>query len=76
MIFLISYNPLRETTEQLSITASSVFFFGEMGINDYFLSLSSNRTVDETASLVPHVVGAIRSALTVITRRRPSGLPR
>jgi hypothetical protein len=38
-----------------------------MGINDYFLSLSSNRTVDETAGLVPHVVGAIRSAITVST---------
>ncbi|XP_039784469.1 GDSL esterase/lipase At2g27360-like isoform X1 [Panicum virgatum] len=54
---------LSEATAQLSITASSVFFVGEMGINDYFLSLFSNHTVDETASLVPHVVGAIRSAL-------------
>ena len=56
---------LSEATAQLSITASSVFFVGEMGINDYFLSLFSNHTVDGTASLVPHVVGAIRSALAV-----------
>ncbi|KAG2538245.1 hypothetical protein PVAP13_9NG406028 [Panicum virgatum] len=34
-----------------------------MGINDYFLSLLSNHTVGETASLVPHVVGAIRSTI-------------
>ncbi|CAN6318582.1 unnamed protein product [Urochloa humidicola] len=52
--------------EQLRVTASSVFFFGEIGINDYFLSLSSNRTIDETAILVPHVVGAIRSGLKAV----------
>nr|CAB3494808.1 unnamed protein product [Digitaria exilis] len=51
---------------QLRVTARSFFFVGEMGVNDYFLSLQNNRTVDETASLVPHVVAAIRSALVAM----------
>nr|CAB3499736.1 unnamed protein product [Digitaria exilis] len=54
------------TAAQLRVTARSFFFVGEMGVNDYFLSLQNNRTVDETASLVPHVVGAIRSALVAM----------
>ncbi|TVU30943.1 hypothetical protein EJB05_22601, partial [Eragrostis curvula] len=53
--------------EQRKITATSFFFVGEMGINDYYASLLSNRTVDQTKSLVPHVVGVIRSAITVLT---------
>ncbi|KAF8723314.1 hypothetical protein HU200_021835 [Digitaria exilis] len=58
----------RGLTSFLRVTARSFFFVGEMGVNDYFLSLQNNRTVDETASLVPHVVAAIRSALVVSTR--------
>ncbi|WVZ58780.1 hypothetical protein U9M48_009011 [Paspalum notatum var. saurae] len=45
--------------------ASSVFYVGEIGVNDYFFALSNN-SVNVAASLVPHVVGAIRSALTIM----------
>jgi hypothetical protein len=66
------------TAEQRKITADSFFFVGEMGINDYFAALLGNRTVGQTWSLVPHVVGAICSAITVITppsRRANTSLP-
>jgi len=44
--------------------ASSVFYLGEIGVNDYFIALSNN-TVDVAVSLVPHIIDTIRSALTV-----------
>jgi hypothetical protein len=50
--------------------ASSLFYFGEIGFNDYsfaLLNVLSNDTVSLAESLVPHVVGAIRSALLVST---------
>ena len=43
---------------------SSIFYVGEIGLNDYFFALS-NSSVDVAASLVPHIIGAVRSALTV-----------
>ena len=43
---------------------SSIFYVGEIGLNDYFFALSNN-SVDVAASLVPHIIGAVRSALTV-----------
>uniref|UniRef100_A0A0D9XJB1 GDSL esterase/lipase n=1 Tax=Leersia perrieri TaxID=77586 RepID=A0A0D9XJB1_9ORYZ len=46
------------------IARNSLFFFGEIGVNDYFLSLGSNHTVEETATLVPDIVDTIRSAVT------------
>ncbi|GJN20499.1 hypothetical protein PR202_gb07884 [Eleusine coracana subsp. coracana] len=52
--------------EQRKIMANSFFFVGEMGINDYYAALLSNRTIDQTASLVPHVVGTIRKAITAM----------
>ncbi|KAJ1256242.1 hypothetical protein BS78_K056400 [Paspalum vaginatum] len=50
------------------IMASSVFYVGEISVNDYFFALMSNNSVNVAASLVPHIIGAIRSALTL---RRP-----
>lgn len=44
--------------------AGSVFYVGEIGVNDYFFALRNN-SVDVAASLVPHIIGAVRSALTV-----------
>ncbi|KAK1642707.1 hypothetical protein QYE76_060512 [Lolium multiflorum] len=52
--------------KQRSLMASSLFHFGEIGFNDYsfaLLNVLSNDTVSLAESLVPHVVGAIRSAL-------------
>ncbi|PUZ39418.1 hypothetical protein GQ55_9G306100 [Panicum hallii var. hallii] len=51
--------------EQRKVMASSVFYVGEIGLNDYFFALNSN-SVDVAVSLVPHVIGAIRSALTAM----------
>jgi hypothetical protein len=62
-------------TEQRKIMASSLFYLGEIGFNDYsfaLLNVLSNDTVGLAESLVPHVVGVIRSALIVSTRRSPS----
>ncbi|XP_066342237.1 GDSL esterase/lipase At2g27360-like isoform X2 [Miscanthus floridulus] len=39
--------------------------YGEIGLNDYFFALSNN-SVDVAASLVPHIIGAVRSALTAM----------
>lgn len=50
--------------EQRKITARSVFFVGEIGVNDYFLALMS-KSIDVAESLVPHIIGTIRSALAV-----------
>nr|CAB3494811.1 unnamed protein product [Digitaria exilis] len=47
------------------ITASSVFFIGEIGFNDYQYALV-NHSVDVAASLLPHIVDAIHSALTTM----------
>ncbi|CAN6283106.1 unnamed protein product [Urochloa humidicola] len=52
--------------EQRKIMASSVFYVGEIGVNDYFLALSSNSSINLAVSLVPHIIGAIRSALTAM----------
>ncbi|WVZ58800.1 hypothetical protein U9M48_009029 [Paspalum notatum var. saurae] len=51
--------------EQRRIMARSVFFVGEMGFNDYTVALVT-KPVDDVASLVPHVIGTIRSALTAM----------
>jgi hypothetical protein len=54
-------------SEQRKIMARSLFFVGEIGVNDYFLALMSKQSVDVAGSLVPHIIGTIRSALTVTT---------
>uniref|UniRef100_A0A453PE63 GDSL esterase/lipase n=1 Tax=Aegilops tauschii subsp. strangulata TaxID=200361 RepID=A0A453PE63_AEGTS len=51
--------------EESNIMASSVFYFGEIGVNDYIFALFSNRTAEFAASLVPDIVAVTRSALTV-----------
>ncbi|KAG0549658.1 hypothetical protein BDA96_01G274000 [Sorghum bicolor] len=52
--------------EQRKIMASSVFYVGEIGVNDYFFALINNSAVDVAASLTPHIIGAVRSALTAM----------
>ena len=47
--------------------ASSLFYFGEIGFNEYSFALLSNDTTGLAESLVPDVVGVIRSALIVST---------
>ena len=49
--------------------AKSVFYVGEIGVNDYFVALSNN-SIDLAVSLVPHIIDTIRSALTVSIRWR------
>lgn len=46
--------------------ASSLFIVGEIGVNDYLVSLVGNLTVGEVeTSVVPHIVAAIRSTVNV-----------
>uniref|UniRef100_A0A0D9XJB2 GDSL esterase/lipase n=1 Tax=Leersia perrieri TaxID=77586 RepID=A0A0D9XJB2_9ORYZ len=53
--------------EQHMIAASSIFYFGEIGFNDYSFALSAgNGTVDVAVSLVPDVIAVIRSAVTKV----------
>ncbi|CAL4924782.1 unnamed protein product [Urochloa decumbens] len=52
--------------ELRKITASSVFYVGEIGLNDYIYALI-DQSVDVAASLVPHIIGAIRLALTMVS---------
>uniref|UniRef100_A0A0E0M7A5 Esterase n=1 Tax=Oryza punctata TaxID=4537 RepID=A0A0E0M7A5_ORYPU len=53
--------------EKRMIAASSVFYFGEIGFNDYSFALSAgNGTVDAAASLVPDIIAVIRSAVTAV----------
>ncbi|CAL4916512.1 unnamed protein product [Urochloa decumbens] len=52
--------------EHRKIMARSVFYAGEIGVNDYFFALSSNSSINLAVSLVPHIIGAIRSALTAM----------
>uniref|UniRef100_A0ACD6AN83 Uncharacterized protein n=1 Tax=Avena sativa TaxID=4498 RepID=A0ACD6AN83_AVESA len=52
--------------QQRKIMARSLFYFGEIGFNDYsfaLLNLKNKDTVGLAESLVPHIVGVIRSAL-------------
>jgi hypothetical protein len=55
--------------EQRKTMATSLFLVGEIGVNDYFIGLNENRTVGEVRTFVPHVVGAIRSVITVRSSR-------
>ena len=57
---------MNHVAEQRKITARSVFFVGEIGVNDYSLALMS-KSLDVAESLVPHIIGTIRSALIVTT---------
>ncbi|GJM84478.1 hypothetical protein PR202_ga00152 [Eleusine coracana subsp. coracana] len=53
---------LGSVEEQRKAVASSLFIVGEIGINDYLVALSGNRTVAEIENaFVPRVVRAIRS---------------
>ncbi|XP_015613244.1 acetylajmalan esterase isoform X2 [Oryza sativa Japonica Group] len=55
------------------IMASSLFIVGEIGVNDYLVSLVGNLTVGEVeTSVVPHIVAAIRSTVNVRGDRRRS----
>uniref|UniRef100_A0ACD5YGP7 Uncharacterized protein n=1 Tax=Avena sativa TaxID=4498 RepID=A0ACD5YGP7_AVESA len=49
-----------------NIMASSVVYFGEIGVNDYIFALFSNRTAELAVSLVPDIVAVTRSALTAV----------
>lgn len=61
------------TTDERKIMAKSIFYVGEIGVNDYFAALSNNDSVDVAVSLVPHIIDTIRSALTVsVDRRSPT----
>ncbi|KAF0892753.1 hypothetical protein E2562_017716 [Oryza meyeriana var. granulata] len=49
------------------IAASSIFYLGEIGLNDYSYALSAgNGTVDAAASLVPDIIAVIHSAVTAV----------
>ncbi|BAF26434.1 GDSL esterase/lipase At5g45910 isoform X1 [Oryza sativa Japonica Group] len=49
------------------IMASSLFIVGEIGVNDYLVSLVGNLTVGEVeTSVVPHIVAAIRSTVNEV----------
>ncbi|CAM0909709.1 unnamed protein product [Alopecurus aequalis] len=50
------------STEQRKMMASSLFYLGEIGFNDYSFALLINDTAG-AESLVPHIVGVIRAAL-------------
>ncbi|NP_001130647.1 GDSL esterase/lipase At1g28640-like precursor [Zea mays] len=52
--------------DERKIMAKSIFYVGEIGVNDYFAALSNNDSVDVAVSLVPHIIDTIRSALTVM----------
>ncbi|GJM84483.1 hypothetical protein PR202_ga00157 [Eleusine coracana subsp. coracana] len=53
--------------EQRKVVASSLFYFGEIGVNDYFYALFSNGgTVDLANDLVPHIISVVRSALIAV----------
>ncbi|XP_047085310.1 GDSL esterase/lipase At1g28600-like [Lolium rigidum] len=49
--------------EQRKMMASSLFYIGEIGFNDYSFALMNNDTVGLAESLVPDIIGVIRSAL-------------
>ncbi|GJN40619.1 hypothetical protein PR202_gb29863 [Eleusine coracana subsp. coracana] len=56
---------LGSVEEQRKAVASSLFIVGEIGINDYLVALSGNRTVTEIENaFLPRVILAIRSVLT------------
>uniref|UniRef100_A0A0E0BA19 GDSL esterase/lipase n=1 Tax=Oryza glumipatula TaxID=40148 RepID=A0A0E0BA19_9ORYZ len=53
--------------EKHTTAASSIFYFGEIGFNDYSFALSTgNGSVDVAASLVPDIIAVIRSAVTAV----------
>ncbi|KAF7085517.1 hypothetical protein CFC21_088931 [Triticum aestivum] len=52
--------------EESDIMATSVFYFGEIGVNDYIFALFSNRTAEFAASFVPDIVAVTRSALNAV----------
>uniref|UniRef100_A0A0E0EXB8 Esterase n=1 Tax=Oryza meridionalis TaxID=40149 RepID=A0A0E0EXB8_9ORYZ len=59
--------------EKRMIAASSVFYFGEIGFNDYSFALSAgNGTVDAAASLVPDIIAVIRSAVAALGLPEPT----
>jgi len=45
--------------------SNSLFFVGEVGGNDYNHLIVRGKSLDELHELVPNVVGAISSAITV-----------
>lgn len=54
--------------ERSDIMSNSLFFVGEVGGNDYNHLIVRDKSLDELHELVPNVVGAISSAITVCTR--------
>ncbi|KAM0928195.1 hypothetical protein ACQ4PT_002331 [Festuca glaucescens] len=64
--------PHRIIAEQRRLMASSLFYFGEIGFNDYsfaLLNVLSIDTVSLAESLVPHVIGAIRGTRSLLVAR-------
>uniref|UniRef100_A0ACD5YGQ3 Uncharacterized protein n=1 Tax=Avena sativa TaxID=4498 RepID=A0ACD5YGQ3_AVESA len=53
----------RNKQRQRKMMARSLFYLGEIGFNDYSFALKNNDTAGLAESLVPHIVGVIRSAL-------------
>jgi hypothetical protein len=51
--------------EHSDIMSNSLFFVGEVGGNDYNHLIVRGKSLDELHELVPNVVGAISSAITV-----------
>lgn len=51
--------------EQNKIISKSLFFVGEVGGNDYNHLIVREKSVDELHEIVPNVVGAISSGITV-----------
>lgn len=45
--------------------ATSLVMMGEMGLHDYLIAITGKLTDAEIRTFVPHIIGAIRSALTV-----------
>ena len=60
-------NPLKFYlyAEQKKIMSNSLFFVGEVGGNDYNHLIVREKSLDELHEVVPNVVGAISSAITV-----------
>ncbi|TVU35966.1 hypothetical protein EJB05_17873 [Eragrostis curvula] len=50
--------------ERSDVMSKSLFFAGEIGGNDYNHLIVRGKSLDELHELVPHVVGAISSAIT------------
>ncbi|KAF8720613.1 hypothetical protein HU200_023684 [Digitaria exilis] len=55
---------LGSVQDQRNIMAASLFLVGEIGVNDYLIGLTGNRTVSELKTFLPPIISAIHSAVT------------